>query len=67
MKDAEHVSESSNSEGKSTDLTTHSKAETIDENAIEEKIIDEIGGALWRNIYVCREDVTEEHILDFAR
>lgn len=34
---------------------------------VEEKIIDEIGGVLWRNLYLCREDVTEEHILEFAR
>lgn len=34
---------------------------------LEEVVLDEIGGVLWRNVYLKREGMTEEHVLEFAR
>jgi hypothetical protein len=33
----------------------------------EAEIIDELGGAIWRNVYIAKEDMDENHVLDFAR
>lgn len=34
---------------------------------LEEVIVDEIAGVLWRIVYLRREDLTEEHVLEFAK
>lgn len=34
---------------------------------IEDVIVDEIGGVLWRLVYLKRADLTEEHVLEFAK
>lgn len=33
----------------------------------EAEIIDDMGGAIWRNVYIAKEDMDENHVLDFAR
>jgi hypothetical protein len=33
----------------------------------EAEVIDELGGAIWRNVYIAKEDMDENHVLDFAR
>lgn len=33
----------------------------------EDEIITDIGGAVWRSVYDRREDVTDEHVLEFAK
>lgn len=34
---------------------------------VEAVIVDEIGGVLWRLVYLKREDLSEEHVLEFAK
>ena len=33
----------------------------------EAEVIDDLGGAIWRNVYIAKEDMDENHVLDFAR
>lgn len=33
----------------------------------EAEIVDDMGGAIWRNAYISRDDVTEDHVMEFAK
>ena len=33
----------------------------------EDVIVDEIGGVLWRHVYLKNEEMKEEHVLEFAQ
>lgn len=33
----------------------------------ESETLDDMGGALWRNAYSSREDLEEDHIMEFAK
>jgi cytochrome b pre-mRNA-processing protein 3 len=33
----------------------------------EDEILEDIGGAIWRSVYDRAEDVSEKHVMDFAR
>lgn len=41
--------------------------EDIEFSHIEDKILDEIGGVLWRSIYLRKEDIAVSHVLELAK
>ena len=33
----------------------------------EAEIVDDLGGAIWRNVYIANEEMDENHVLEYAR
>lgn len=36
-------------------------------DTVEEKVLDDIGGVLWRMVYLKREEIEVDHVLDLAK
>jgi hypothetical protein len=41
--------------------------EVVQFATVEDKIVDDIGGALWRSVFLRREDIPVEHVLEMAK
>jgi hypothetical protein len=40
---------------------------TLTPAQVENVVVDEIAGVLWRLVYLKKEELAEEHVLEFAR
>lgn len=66
MKDAEHTGDTVTTTGSGSSNITDQNVVLTSEQA-EALVLDEISGVLWRMIYLQKEDLNEEHVMEFAR